>query len=133
MALATAAGDSSPARPEDHALEGRQLAQDLDEPGGGDVVAGVHHPAAVGVEVGHRVAQALGRDRRLEDGQHRLLDQALDDVAVAAFVDGLDLDLARRRGRQGVEVADTGHRLGLARGAGLAAPRWRPGSRSWPR
>ncbi len=101
VALATAAGDSSPARPEDHALQGGQLAEHLDEAGGRDVVAGVHDPAPFGVEVRHRVAQALGRHGRLEYREHGLLDQAFHHVAVAAFVDGLDLDLAGGGGRPG--------------------------------
>ena len=63
MALATAAGDSSPARPRTTLSRAGQLAEHLDEAGRGDVVAGVHHPAALGVEVGDRVAQSLGRAR----------------------------------------------------------------------
>ncbi len=48
------------------------------------------------------------------------LDQVLDDLAVAALVDRLDLDLALGRGGEGVEVGDAGHDVGLAQAQGAA-------------
>ena len=50
----------------------------------------------------------------LEHGEHGALDEVLDDRALAALLERLDLDLAPRAGGQRVEVADTGHDVALA-------------------
>jgi hypothetical protein len=62
----------------------------------------------------------LGIDAVLEYGEHRGPQQVLDDLAVAAVVEGLDLDLARGGAGQGVEVGHPGHDLGLAGAQGPA-------------
>ena len=58
------------------------------------------------------------------------LDDAVEHLRVAAVVERLDLDLARRRRGERVEVGDARHDLALAVARARAAPRWRRASRS---
>ena len=52
--------------------------------------------------------------RSLNTREHGGPQEVVDDLLVAALLDGLDLDLAGRRRRQRLEVADPRHDLGLA-------------------
>jgi len=50
----------------------------------------------------------LGGGVLAEGGEHRLADEPLDDLELVVALDGLDLELADRRGDQRLEVARRG-------------------------
>ena len=87
--------------------QGRHL---LDQPrlvDRGDVLAGVGDDALL--ERGDDVAHLIGRDPLLVHGEHRALDEVLEDHTVAALLERLDLDLAAGRRGERLEVADPRH------------------------
>ena len=75
-------------------------------------------------------AEQLGLHARPEHLEHRRLDDAVEHLRLAAVVERLDLDLARRRRGERVEVGDARHDLALAVRERAPRPRWRRASRS---
>ena len=130
-AEATAAGDSSLGELGRRPRAGPgSVGDQLGVGGRGDVLAGVHDRALLeGVE--HAGAGSPRSKRSRKTVRTAALQELLDDLLVAALLERLDLDLARGRRGQRVEVADAGHDVGLARGAGPGGWRWPPASRSW--
>ena len=106
-AAATAAGDSSPPVSWRHrrrragTCSTSAASWSLD-----DVLAGVGDDTLL--EGGDDVAGLLGLDALLEHGEHRALDEVLEDRPLAPVVERLDLDLADRAGGERVEVVDAG-------------------------
>ncbi len=59
-----------------------------------------------------------GGERRIDEiaerGEHRLTQQVLEHRPLTAVLEGLDLDLADRGGRESIEIVDPRHRLRLS-------------------
>ena len=80
-----------------------------------DVFAGVHDEPAV--ERLHELGELLRTGARSERLEHRRLDDAVEHLLLAAFVDGLELDLARGARDERFEVAHAWHHFAFRRGA----------------
>ncbi len=87
--------------------EGRNLHHEIGIVGDGDVVTGGGDD--VGVERIGDLANAFARDATLEQFDDGAAHEVVDDLAVSAFVERFDLDLACGRRDQRIEVADPGN------------------------
>ena len=112
MPLAMPGGRLADAEVGEHRGHAVELREQVAVLGGGHVLAGVHDRAVL--ERRDDRAEPLGPHAGPEHLERRRLDDALEHLALAAVVERLDLDLARRRRGERVEVGDARHDLALA-------------------